>query len=90
MASCNDITKKKYFEAKRLIFPEPHKPVTAKKICVWQRSNEDTFSLEITHVRDDECKREVTRFKQSLTLHEKSRKAEPFNVQLEACNEVNF
>jgi len=23
------------FEAKRLTFPEPHKPVTAKKNCAW-------------------------------------------------------
>jgi len=36
----------KIFEAKRLIFPEPHQSVTAKKICVWQRSNKDTFPLE--------------------------------------------
>ena len=79
MASCNNITKK-FFEAKRLTFPELHKPVTAKKICVWQWSNKDTFPLEITHVHDDECPREATRFKQSVTVHEKSRKAEPFNV----------
>ena len=46
-----------YYKAKGLTFPEPHKPVTAKKICVWQWSNEDTFPLEITHVRDDECER---------------------------------
>jgi len=51
----------KIFEAKRLTFPEPHQPVTAKKICVWQRSNKDTFPQEITHVRDDECQRETTR-----------------------------
>jgi len=70
---------KKFFEAKRLSFPAPHKPVTAKKICVWQRSIKDTFPLEITHVRDDECQREATRFKQSVTVHEKSGKAEPFN-----------
>ena len=67
MPSCNDITKN-FFEAKRLTFPEPHKPVTAKKICVWQRSNKDTFPLEITHVCDDESQREATRFKQSVTL----------------------
>jgi len=51
----------KIFEAKRLTFPEPHKPVTAKKIGVWQRSKKDTFPLEITHVCDDECQRETTR-----------------------------
>jgi len=60
-------------------FPEPL-GVTAKKICVWQRSNKDTFPLEITHVRDDECQREAARFKQSVTVHEKPRKAEPLNV----------
>jgi len=74
VASYNDITKK-FFKAKRLTFPEPHKPVTAKKICVWQQSNKDTFPLEITHVRDDERQREAARFKQSVTVHEKSRKA---------------
>jgi len=76
VASCNDITKK-FFEAKRLTFPEPHKPVTAKKICVWQRSNKNSFPQEITHVRDDECQREATGIKQSVTVHEKSTKAEP-------------
>jgi len=48
----------KIFEAKRLTFPEPHKPVTAKKIVIWWRSNKDTFPLEITHVCNDECQRE--------------------------------
>ena len=89
MASCNDITKN-FFEAKRLTFPEPHKPVTAKKICVWQRSNKDTFPLEITHVRDDECQREASRFKQSVTVHEKSRKAEPFNVHWKRATKLIF
>ena len=28
----------------------------------------------------NECQREATQFKQSVTVHEKSRKAEPFNV----------
>jgi len=49
VASYNDITKI-FFEAKRLTFPEPHKPVTAKKICVWQRSNKDTSSGDNIHV----------------------------------------
>jgi len=44
-----------------LTFPEPHKPVTAKKICAWESSNKDTFPLEITHVRNGECQRETTR-----------------------------
>ena len=39
------------YQPKRLTSPEPHKPVTAKKICLWQQSNKDTFPLEITHVR---------------------------------------
>jgi len=59
VASYNNITKI-FFEAKRLTFPEPHKSVTVKKICIWQRSNKDTFPVEITHVRDDECQREAT------------------------------
>jgi len=50
----------KIFGAERLTFPEPHKPVTAKKIDVWLRCEKDTFPLEITHVRDDECQRETT------------------------------
>jgi len=29
------MTALKIFEAERLTFPEPHKPVTAKKIGVW-------------------------------------------------------
>jgi len=33
VASYNDGTK--IFEAKRLTFPKSHKPVTAKKTCVW-------------------------------------------------------
>jgi len=60
VASYNDITKH-FFEAKRLTFPEPHKPVTAKKICVWQLFKIDTFPLEITHVRDDAFQREEAR-----------------------------
>jgi len=32
---CLVTTLLKMFEAKRLTFPEPHKPVTTKKICVW-------------------------------------------------------
>jgi len=89
VASCNDITKS-FFEAKRLTFPEPHKPVTAKKIFVWQRSNKETFPLEITHVRDDECQREATRFKQRVTFHEKSRKAEPFKVHWKRAMKLIF
>jgi len=34
VASYNDITNN-FFEAERLTFPEPHKPVTAMKISVW-------------------------------------------------------
>jgi len=60
VASYNGITNN-FSKLKGLTFPEPHKPVTAKKIGVWQRSNKDTFALEITHVRDDECQRETTR-----------------------------
>jgi len=41
----------KFFEAKRLTFPEPHKPVTAKKICVWQRSNRHFSSGDNTRAR---------------------------------------
>ena len=74
MASYNDITKS-FLENKRLTLPEPHKPVTAKKTCVWQRSNKDTFPLEITHLGDDVSQSEAMRFKQSATVHEKSRKA---------------
>ena len=74
VTSYNDITKN-FFEAKRLTLQEPHKPVTAKKICVWERSNENTFPLEITHVSDDVCQREPARFKQSVTVHEKSKKS---------------
>ena len=80
----------KFFEAKRLTFPEPHEPVTAKKICVWQRSNKDTFPLETTHVHDDECQRGATRFKQSITVHETSRKAEPFNVYWKRAMKLIF
>jgi len=87
VASCNNITKK-FLEAERLTFPEPHKPVTAKKIGVWQRSNKDTFPLEITHVCDDECQREVTRFKQRNSSR-KIRKGRAFQRTSEACNEAN-
>ena len=89
MASCNDITKN-FFEAKRLTFPEPHKPVTAKEICVWQRSNKDTFPLEITQVRDGECQREATRFKQERNSSRKIKKGRAFQLTLEACNEANL
>jgi len=60
------------------------------KICVWQRSNKDTFPLEITHVRGDECQREATRFKQNATVHEKFKKGLVFQRTLEACNKANF
>ena len=89
MARYNDITKK-IFEAKRLTFPELHKPVSAKKMCVWQRSNKDIFPLEITLLRDDECQREATRFKQSVTVHVKSRKAEPFNLHWKRAMKLIF
>ena len=48
------------------------------------------FPLEITHVRDDERQREATRFKQSVTFHEKSGKAEPFNVHWKRAMKLIF
>jgi len=52
---------------------------------------QDTFPLEITHVRGDECQMETTRLiKQTVTVHEISRKAEPFNVNQKVVQVINF
>jgi len=48
------------FEAKRHFFPEPHKPVTAKK-SAFGSGLRKTLPLETTNVRYKECQREITR-----------------------------
>jgi len=89
VAGYNDITKIFFFEAKRLTFPEPHKPVTAKKICVWQRSNRHFSSGDNTRARWWMPERSHA-IKQSVTVHEKSRKAEPSNVQWKRAMKLIF
>jgi len=77
------------FEAKRLTFPEHHKPVTAKKICVWQQSNRHFSSGDNTRTRWRMPERGHT-IKQSVTVHENSRMAEPSNVHWKHAMKLIF
>jgi len=88
VASCNNITKNfsklKGWPSQSLI------DQSLLRKSTFGSGLTDTFSLEITHVRGDACQSEAMRFKQSVTVHEKSRKAEPSNVHWKRAMKLIF